>query len=177
MPKFKDFADKNFVVKFKKPEKYKKINPKSNRMKTFKRVRYLSTEVPPEKRTLKNMPKYANGNSKVNFTEWLGIKNPKDGYGKAANGKWYGWSHRAVYGFKPGDKVKDDNLGKKVDYPKVTQADVDAIQKQADDSGEVMVIPVAGEIDFDNGKYEDDFTIKDEKHAEEVARTFHQNVS
>jgi hypothetical protein len=22
-------------------------------------------------------------------------------------GKWYGWSHRAIFGFKPGDKVKE----------------------------------------------------------------------
>ena len=26
--------------------------------------------------------------------------------GKSANGKWYGWSHRAIYGFSIGDIVK-----------------------------------------------------------------------
>ena len=26
--------------------------------------------------------------------------------GKSKDGKWYGWSHRAIYGFKIGDKVK-----------------------------------------------------------------------
>lgn len=26
--------------------------------------------------------------------------------GKSTDGKWYGWSHRAIYGFKIGDKVK-----------------------------------------------------------------------
>lgn len=25
--------------------------------------------------------------------------------------KWYGWSHRAIYGFKIGDKCKDGDLG------------------------------------------------------------------
>jgi hypothetical protein len=25
--------------------------------------------------------------------------------------KWYGWSHRAIYGFKPGYKVKKDDSG------------------------------------------------------------------
>lgn len=25
--------------------------------------------------------------------------------------KWYGWSHRAIYGFKVGDKCKDGDLG------------------------------------------------------------------
>ena len=27
--------------------------------------------------------------------------------GKSEDGKWYGWSHRAIYGFKIGDTVKD----------------------------------------------------------------------
>lgn len=25
--------------------------------------------------------------------------------------KWYGWSHRAIHGFKVGDKCKDGDLG------------------------------------------------------------------
>ena len=27
------------------------------------------------------------------------------------DGKWYGWSHRAIYGFKAGDKIKKDDCG------------------------------------------------------------------
>jgi len=177
MPTFKEFADTKFVVKMKKPQKYKKINPNSNRMKTFKRTRYISTEVTPEKRGLGNMPKYANGGSKVSFTDWLGIKDGKKGYGKSANGKWYGWSHRAVYGFKAGDKVTGDSLGKKVTYPKFTAAQVKAVKQSYKDDDGVHIIPTIGELDFDNGKYEDDFTIRGEKHAEEVAARFHDNVS
>lgn len=26
------------------------------------------------------------------------------------DGKWYGWSHRAIYGFKVGDKVKEGDV-------------------------------------------------------------------
>ena len=32
------------------------------------------------------------------------------GYSPEEN-KWYGWSHRAIYGFKVGDKCKDGDLG------------------------------------------------------------------
>ena len=28
-----------------------------------------------------------------------------------ADGKWYGWSHRAIAGFGVGDTVKDDTCG------------------------------------------------------------------
>lgn len=27
------------------------------------------------------------------------------------DGKWYGWSHRAIYGFKAGDEIKQDTIG------------------------------------------------------------------
>jgi hypothetical protein len=113
------------------------------------------TNIPPEKRSFKNLPKYSDGKSRVKFQEWLHIKgeggrNPSDckkgqpptpnSYGKSSNGKWYGWSHRAVYGFKAGDEIKGDNLGK----------------KQTTDP---------------------DFTIKNDDHAREVAMTFADNVS
>ncbi len=114
----------------------------------------LRTNVKPEDRSFKNIPKYSTGKTRVRFQDWLEIKgeggkNPGDckkgehptpnSFGKAANGKYYGWSHRAVYGFKAGDEVKgDDNLGKKVTYPDFPD----------------------GTPDFDNGKYQDDFTIK-----------------
>lgn len=157
--RLKEFVNgdgKGFQVKMAKPEKYRKMNPKSNRMKNFKRVRYLSTDIKPEKRTFENQPKYADGHPKVRFQDWLGIETgEKTGVGKATDGKWYGWSHRAVYGFKAGDKVTGDSGGKKVDYPKLPD----------------------GSEDWDNGNYEADFTIKDDAHAKEVAMRFHDSVS
>ena len=79
----------------------------------------LSTNIPPSKRSFENLPKYADGKSKVRFQDWLMIKGegesknpPRSHYfGKSENGKWYGWSHRAVYGFKPGDKVTKNTCG------------------------------------------------------------------
>jgi hypothetical protein len=31
--------------------------------------------------------------------------------GKGRDGKWYGWSHRAIYGFEPGHVVKEGDIG------------------------------------------------------------------
>ena len=31
--------------------------------------------------------------------------------------KWYGWSHRAIYGFKPGDVITKDDLGSETFKP------------------------------------------------------------
>lgn len=166
LKKFVENEGKGYQVRMAKPEKYKKINPRTNRMKKFKRQRFMSTDITPEDRSFKNQPKYADGKSKVKFQDWLEIKGEGGGknsdgisrpnfYGKAANGKWYGWSHRAVYGFKAGDKITGDNGGKKVEYPKLPD----------------------GSPDFDHGKYEPDFTIKDDAHAREVAIRFADSVS
>jgi hypothetical protein len=77
------------------------------------------TTIKPEDRTLKNLPKYANKKSKVRFQDWLELKkHPKlyekfddCSWGWSPNGKCYGWSHRAVHGFKIGDKIKKDTIG------------------------------------------------------------------
>lgn len=69
----------------------------------------VKTSVKPEDRELDNMPRFSNGKSKVRFQDWLGIKSG-NGVGKSSNGKWYGWSHRAVYGFGIGDKVKKGDV-------------------------------------------------------------------
>ncbi len=121
----------------------------------------FKTKLEPKERTYRNCPKYADGRNRVNFKEWLEIKGEKrksesqvTSFGKAANGKWYGWSHRAINSFQAGDDITGDSLGKKVTYPK------------AED----------GTTDWDNGNYEPDFTIKDDKHAREVAKTFADNV-
>jgi hypothetical protein len=185
MTKFKDFVETTYTVPMIKREKHRKINPKTNREKNFKKIKQLVTKVPPEERSFKNIPKYSTGKNKVTPQAWLEIKGEKThpdhsvaSIGKsAADGKWYGWSHRAIYGFKAGDEVKGDSMGKKVDYPKYTQSDVDAALAAAAKSDKATAIPTIGELDFDNGKYESDFTIKNDAHAREIAITFAENVS
>lgn len=67
----------------------------------------IKTDIPPEKRTTKNLPRFATGKAKVRFQDWLCLDNLiGNSVGKSSNGKWYGWSHRAMYGFGIGDKVK-----------------------------------------------------------------------
>ena len=117
--KFKEYDDKTFLVKKLKPAKVKDLNPNTLRIKTYKRTAYVKTEVPIERRTLKNLPRYADNKPKVHFKDWMGIEGKSLGkdstvhsYGKAkADGKWYGWSHRAIYGFGIGDKVPSDACG------------------------------------------------------------------
>lgn len=101
-------------------EKSKKLNPKTNRMKTSRKTMFHTTNVAPEARTFKNLPRYANNKPKVRFQDWLMIKGEKRnsdsqfntfGKSEADNSTWWGWSHRAVYGFKPGDTVKPDTIG------------------------------------------------------------------
>lgn len=103
-------------------KKEKRLNPKTNRVKTSKLTMFHKTDIPPEKRTFKNLPRYSNGKSKVRFQDWLLIKGEKrtatstvPTYGKSeADGKtWWGWSHRAIYGFKKGDTIKTkDYIGR-----------------------------------------------------------------
>jgi hypothetical protein len=119
MTKFKEFASSTYTVKMKKPKKVKELNPDTLRHKTYKRVRAMITSVPPERRNLKNIPKYTDGREKVKFQDWMDIKGEKrketstaNTYGKSgADGKWYGWSHRSVNGFAIGDTVKPTDAG------------------------------------------------------------------
>lgn len=115
MPNFKDYDNKTFMVKKLKPEKVKDINPKTLRTKTFKRTAYVQTDIPMEKRTFKNLPRYANKKPKVHFKEWMGMKRcPDTKYSVAkaeSDGKYYGWSHRAIAGFGVGDKVTANCCG------------------------------------------------------------------
>ena len=148
MPKFKEFV---------------KEPPKNGFVYKTTGGGVFKTDIPLEKRSFKNLPKYANGRSKVRFQDWLHIKPEKrssshsePSIGKSeADGKWYGWSHRAVYGFKKGDRVEGDSLGKKVDYPKLPN----------------------GDTDWDNPKYEKDFTISSDSQARQVACQFASAVS
>ena len=50
-----------------------KLNPRTNRMKNFKTIKYLFTDIAPEERTFKNLPRYANKDPKVRFQDWLEI--------------------------------------------------------------------------------------------------------
>lgn len=102
-------------------------------------------EIPKEKRTFKNLPRYATGKPKMPFQEWLGIKGNG---GQGHDGKFYGWSHRAVYGFGVGDKVSGDSMAH-VDY-------------KWEDS--------------DNGIKHEPYTIKTEKEAKEHAIRFMKAV-
>lgn len=134
--KFKDYDEKIFIVKKLKPNKVKDINPNTLRMKTYKRVDYIKTDIPMEKRTFKNLPRYANDKPKVHFKDWLGIKGEKihssnsvESFGKAeADGKWYGFSHRAIYGFGVGDKVSADASGNETGNEYTIKTDDEARQ-------------------------------------------------
>jgi hypothetical protein len=109
----------NFQVPKANKEKFKKLNKKTNRMKTSRKTKYYKTNIPPEKRSFDNLPRYKGTNKPIcRFQDWLDIDSSDQDFkkkgasgGKAANGKWYGYSHRAIYGFKPGDVIKnDDNM-------------------------------------------------------------------
>ena len=66
----------------------------------------FKTDIAPENRELSNLPRDGKKNAKVKFQDWLVL----DGK-KGANGKYYGWSHRAIYGFGVGDVIKPDTIG------------------------------------------------------------------
>lgn len=55
-----------------------------------------------KKRTLKNKPKG------VSIGEWMKCKN---GGKSPFDNKYYGWSHRAVFGFGVGDTISKDDMG------------------------------------------------------------------
>jgi hypothetical protein len=110
-------SDGKYRVPMIEKEKNKKLNPKTNRIKIFKTSKYLFTDIKPEDRTFKNLPRYADKKPKVRFQDWLEIDtkklNPNNSvtsWGWGADGKCYGWSHRAVAGFKIGDIVKSGNI-------------------------------------------------------------------
>lgn len=78
----------------------------------------VKTSIPPEKRSLKNLPRFANKKPMVRFQDWLelskkniGTKSSIYSYGWSPNGKCYGWSHRAIFGFYVGYVVKPDTIG------------------------------------------------------------------
>lgn len=113
-----DLAAGEYVVAKIDKSKNVKLNPRTNRMKKFKTIAWLKTTVPPSERTFKNIPKFSNKKNRVRFQDWLEIKAQKrspshstPSWGWAANGKCYGWSHRAVAGFKIGQEITNKVSG------------------------------------------------------------------
>ena len=120
--------DNEFAVKRIDNKKKKQfINPLTGRKKGKKGMSFLKTTIPPEERTLKNLPRFAkqgkgrfsSGKPKVRFQDWLMLKNgskSKHSVGQAPNGTWYGWSHRAVGSFNVGKLIKPGIIGNKFEY-------------------------------------------------------------
>ena len=67
-------------------------------------------------RIIESLTESKNKSSLEDFFEKHGIKRSGDihktpiGFSEKEQ-KWYGWSHRAIYGFKIGDKCKEGQLG------------------------------------------------------------------
>jgi len=114
-----ELKEGEYAVPYKNPKKKPKLNIKTGRIKKMPDKKHFITNIKPEDRTLKNIPKYADNKPKVRFQDWLCLKKSPNLYEKlnnyawgwSPNGKCYGWSHRAVHGFKIGDKVTPDTMG------------------------------------------------------------------
>ncbi len=82
--------------------------------------KYIETTVPPEKRSLDNVPKYSDGSSKVRFQDWLEIKKSPElwpklrnvSWGWGCDGKCYGWSHNQYNRNRYWDEVKRERYEK-----------------------------------------------------------------
>lgn len=165
MPELKDGQ---YAVPMAKKTKVPKLNPKTNRMKNSKITKYLVTDVPPEERSFKNLPRYADKTPKCTFTQWLGLKgNGSDGC-KGTDGKFYGWSHRAVYGFGVGDVIKPGHIGNKYQYTKEVQKKYNSI---ADKEGYEAADKYYNSITFEP------YTIETEEEAKQHAIRFGRDVS
>jgi hypothetical protein len=114
-----DLKEGEYAVRKRKPKKVLDFNPRTNRMKKFKRTQWFVTKIAPKDRTVENTPKDAKGFPICTHQTWLMIKGERrtpnssvDSFGKSeANGRWYGWSHRAIASFGIGDVVKPTTSG------------------------------------------------------------------
>lgn len=137
-----EFAVKKIVSK---KNKKPMLNKKTGRIKKQPVVKYEITTIKPEDRTLENLPRYADKKPKVHFSQWLCLKKSPNylpnelndrSWGWSPNGKCYGWSHRAIHGFKIGDKMKSTTVGNNTEKEFVlkTNEDVErAAKKFAED--------------------------------------------
>ena len=122
-------------------------------------------EVPIEKRTLKNCPRYSTGKTKVPFTQWLGLKGQGS---KGHDGKFYGWSHRAVHGFAVGDTIKKGMIGNKFEYTDAVQKEYWKIWDKEDSKAADKYI---------KGITFEPYKLKDEAEAKEHALRFAKEVA
>ena len=155
-----------------KKEKRKALNPKTNRMKNKRITKFLTTEIDPKDRTFKNLPRYSDKKPRCRFQDWLLFKGVKvDGYSvykSEADDKWYGYSHRAVYGFSVGETIKPGHVGNKYQYGD----DVNKkYQKIMDKEGYEEADKYLDTLTFDP------YTIKDDEDAKQHALRFAKDVS
>src|SRR6056297_421049 len=59
-----DLKEGEYAVPYKNPKKKQKINFKTGRLKKMPEKRYFITNIKPEDRTLKNLPRYADKKAK-----------------------------------------------------------------------------------------------------------------
>ena len=130
-----ELKEGEYAVRKRKPKKVKALNPRTGRMKKFKRNAWIITKIAPKDRTVRNVPKDAKGHPICTHQEWLQIKgeyrtpdSSVQSFGQsAANGKWYGWSHRAIASFGIGDVVKPTTCGfERLKEPFVIKTDAKA---------------------------------------------------
>jgi len=163
-----DLKDGEYAIPYRKKEKNRKMNPKTNRMKNFKKNRYFVTDIKPEDRSMKNLPRYADKSSKCTFTQWLDLKGGGSNGAKGCDGKYYGWSHRAVWGFGVGDVIKKGHIGNKHEYGDKAMKKYREIEKK---HGYAEADKWIKTIKFEP------YTIKTEKEAKEHAIRFGRDVS
>lgn len=128
-----ELSDGEYAVARIEKDVRKKINPRTGRKKKFKTTKWLKTNVPPEERTLKNLPRDSKKKAKVRFQDWLMLKGwgSQHSTGMAPNGYCYGWSHRAVGTFHVGKEIKSaDIIGNKYTYTKEFQKKYWEIEKK-----------------------------------------------
>ncbi len=163
-----ELKDGEYAVRMAGKQKVRALNPKSNRMKNFKRDKWIKTTVEPEERSFKNLPRYADKKVKVRFQDWLGIKgNP----GKGFDGKWYGYSHRAVHGFGVGDVIKKGHIGNKYEYTKEVSKKYNELYDADWKNGTKKSDEYLKSIKFEP------YTIKTDQEAKEHAERFMRGVS
>lgn len=166
-----ELKDGEYAVPKKEKHITRKINPKSNRLKKFKTTKWLITTIPPEERSLKNLPRFSNKLAKVNFTDWLGLKGWGSSHstGRGTDNKFYGWSHRAIHGFYVGELIKSsDTIGNKYTYGK----EIDEKYHRILDKDGYK----AADIWRESLPFEP-YTIKTEEEAKEHAERFARDVS
>jgi hypothetical protein len=176
-----DLKDGEFTVPMKEKSKEARINPITGRQKKFKTKKWFITNIKPEDRTLNNLPRYAKqgtgrfsrGAPKVRFQDWLMFKDGSRSHhsvGHGCDGKWYGWSHRAIHGFGIGDVIKPGHIGNKFEYGK-------EVDKKYEDMAKKHGYDIADKWRKDTcGKFEP-YKIKTDDEAFAHAERFAADVS